>query len=237
MKAIILAAGESKRLMPLTKDKPKCLLKIRDKSILKHQLNNLQANGISDIIIVTGYYADKIKNEAGNEIKYIHNPIYDKTNSLYSLWLAREELSDGFILLNSDIIFQSQVLQKLIDSNYSDAILVDFNKKLKNGEMNVKVNNKKVVEISKTLFAKEADGESVQILKLGKEGAKRFFEEVDLLILKGIVDVFPPYALNKLVKHYPVYAVDVWNSQWIEIDTLEDLKGARESLNRDYKRL
>jgi len=91
MKAIILAAGASKRMMFLTANLPKCLLKIGDKSIIEHQIASLHHYGLDEIVVVTGFCEDKIKETCGDSVRYISNPIFGKTNSIYSLWLAKKK--------------------------------------------------------------------------------------------------------------------------------------------------
>ena len=111
LKALILAAGVASRLRPLTNSIPKCMLEVGGISIIERTINNLIACGIDEFIIVTGYYADKLKAFLTDkypdlDILYPHNPIYDSTNNIYSLWLARDEVANSqILLLDSDIIF------------------------------------------------------------------------------------------------------------------------------------
>jgi choline kinase len=92
-KAIILNAGEGRRLRPLTLNTPKCLLKVGDKTILEGQLSNLSSCGINEVVMVVGYLSEKVMNFAENNFpnlnfKFVRNDVYATTNTLHSLWIA-----------------------------------------------------------------------------------------------------------------------------------------------------
>ena len=126
MIAVILNAGLGSRLLPLTKDIPKCLLQINGKSILEYQIDILRKNGVSEIIVVVGYKKEKILNILDNDITIIENPIYFKTNSSYSLWLTRNIVSGKkFLYLNGDLICHESVISKLLKSNNKCSIIIE----------------------------------------------------------------------------------------------------------------
>ncbi|MCK4336679.1 MAG: NTP transferase domain-containing protein, partial [Candidatus Aminicenantes bacterium] len=124
MKAIILAAGEGSRLGQVCKDKPKCLVDIEDNTLLEIQINTLHSCGIEDISIVRGYKAEKI-NIPG--LKYYDNHDYANTNMLHSLFCAREEMTEELLILYSDIIYEEEVIKRLIETSYDLAIGVLVN--------------------------------------------------------------------------------------------------------------
>ncbi len=131
MQAIILAAGMGKRLGELTKDNTKCMLEVNGMRLINRTLDSLCALNISKVVLVVGYSSNNVKQYIGNnykgmEIVYVDNPIYDKTNNIYSLYLAKEHLlTDDTILLESDLIFDHAVLTKLISDPRPDLALVD----------------------------------------------------------------------------------------------------------------
>ena len=124
MNAIILAAGQGTRLMPMTNDKPKCLVKLFGKSILERQIDVLQNCGISDITVVTGYKSESINI---SKIKKIHNNDFKTTNMLESFSCAFKKLSDSTIVSYGDIIFEKKILEKLIQSKDDISVVVDQN--------------------------------------------------------------------------------------------------------------
>lgn len=131
MQAIILAAGMGKRLGELTQNNTKCMVKVNGISLIDRALTQLSQLDLSRVIIVIGYKGEKLRNYIGNEykglkIEYIENPVYDKTNNIYSLSLAKQELQeDDTLLIESDLIFEKSLLDKLINSNYPNLALVD----------------------------------------------------------------------------------------------------------------
>lgn len=124
MKAIILAAGEGKRLRPLTDEKPKCLVELFGKSLLEWQIEVFRSCNVKDIAIVTGYHNEKI---VFPNLTYFHNKKYDKTNMLESLLCARSFLTGDVIVSYGDIIFEKKVLEELIKSKFDLSVTVDKN--------------------------------------------------------------------------------------------------------------
>ncbi|MGB4970062.1 MAG: phosphocholine cytidylyltransferase family protein, partial [Saprospiraceae bacterium] len=128
MKALILAAGTSTRLRPLTDETPKCLLNVGDKSILALAIDNLIANNITELVVVTGYLEQQIKDFITSEYKelnvnFIYNEVYASTNNIYSLWLAKKAFEgEDMLLLDSDIIFHKDIISKLIASSYKNCL-------------------------------------------------------------------------------------------------------------------
>src|SRR5512146_1473052 len=104
-RAIILAAGQGRRLWPYTKDRPKCLLDIGGRSIIEHQVDLLAAEGIRQITVVIGYMGPKVQAVLGSRVAYCENDLFASTSSMYSLWLARDAAADGFLVINSDVLF------------------------------------------------------------------------------------------------------------------------------------
>ena len=179
MKAVICAAGDGERLRPFTSDRPKCLVKIGDKTILEYMLDNLLSCGIKETVIIAGYNSQKFDEMMGKRykncrIKYYVNKDYAKTDNMYSLWMARKEISDGVILMNSDLVFDTGVLKRLVQSNFKDALAVDKNAKFEQGSMRVKSVNGKLVGMIRNL--KKNNGRAVGIYKFSAEGAKKYYE-------------------------------------------------------------
>lgn len=124
MKAIILAAGEGKRLRPLTDNIPKCMVNLFGVSLLQRQVDIFRKSGIDDISVITGYRSDKINIQS---VRYFHNDKYDTTNMVETLFCAKEVMSGSVIVSYGDIVFQKNVLEKLVQSNDDFSIVVDKN--------------------------------------------------------------------------------------------------------------
>src|SRR5688500_19794711 len=104
MKAIILAAGKGTRLDGAAV-KPKCLVEVGGETLLQRQIETLKSLDVREIVIVVGFGADSIRQACGDEITFVENERFAETSSLYSLWLAREHVRDGFVVLNSGELF------------------------------------------------------------------------------------------------------------------------------------
>ncbi len=124
MQAMMLAAGMGKRLKDLTSDNTKCMLEVHGKSLLERALDILVDNGITKMVLVVGYKGENVieligDNYRGMPIEYINNPIYNETNNIYSLYLAKKQLEeDDTLLLESDLIFEPEIIEILSSGNF-----------------------------------------------------------------------------------------------------------------------
>ena len=130
MQAIILAAGMGKRLGELTQNNTKCMVRVHQQTLIERMLAQLSPLNLERIILVIGYKGERVKELVGNKIDhtpilYIENPVYDKTNNIYSLYLAKNYLiEDETLLLESDLIFSDSILTKLINNPYPNLAVV-----------------------------------------------------------------------------------------------------------------
>jgi len=190
---VILAAGRGVRLGKLTANIQKGLLKIGDCSLIARQIDCLFQCGIADVHIVVGFAEEKVREALADCIKSgnvncIFNPKWDSANNIYSLYLAREVVSDGFVLINSDDLFHTGILRQLLGDQRSDAISVDDFKKLGKEEMKVKLEDGALREINKTMEPVVAQGEYIGIAKFGSQGAKELFEVLNEFVERGDLD-------------------------------------------------
>jgi len=234
MKAVILAAGIASRLRPLTDNTPKCLLKVGAKNILELTIENLLANGVSDIVIVTGYLENMVKafvNERFPRLKtaFIYNELFASTNNIFSLWLAKEALrGEAMLLLDSDIIFDGRIITDLLNSGF-DSCLALKRHKVGDEEIKVKTGEKgRILEIGKTVKPSEAAGESIGIELFGKDPLAELLGILDHKItVEKNVNQFYEAAFQELInKNGGLYAVDVSQYYCMEIDTASDLETA-----------
>jgi choline kinase len=226
MKAVILAAGNGARLHGVGSDTPKCLLDVGGISLIERQIDTLRSLAIRDIIVVVGCGAGLVRAACGPEITYVTNDRYAVTNSLFSLWLAREHLRDGFVVLNADVLFDRRMLARLLASRREDALLyepvADRTSALGDEEMKVRINNRRVVEISKEIDPAVADGENVGIVKFGAAGADLVVEHMDRLVSEGADRAWAPRAFQEFTRDRSLFAIATSGDPWIEIDFTED---------------
>jgi choline kinase len=239
MKAVILAAGVASRLRPLTNHTPKCLLKVCSKNLLELTIENLLDNKISEIIIVTGYLENKIRDFIDLRfpelnITIIYNEFYNSTNNIYSLWLAKNALNgEDMLLMDSDIVFNSQIIKKLCSSGKKNCLALKRHD-LSDEEIKVKIDKKgRVLEIGKEVKISEAAGESVGIELFGREVIPALFNIIDRKVnVEKNVNQFYEAAFQELItSSHEIYIVDISEYFSMEIDTAEDLRLAGELYN------
>jgi L-glutamine-phosphate cytidylyltransferase len=227
MKAIILAAGKGTRLDGAAV-KPKCLVDVGGSTLLHRQIDTLRSLGVSKIVVVVGFGADSIRERCDDEIGFVENDVFAETSSLYSLWLAREHLTDGFVVLNSDVLFHPQMLSDLLECNHPDALLISDSdpNPLGDEEMKIKMRDRFVIDISKQMDPLEADGENVGIVKFSASGAKQLVEYMNALIGSGELKHWAPRAFLEFARNHPLHALSTRGLPWIEIDFPQDYQRA-----------
>jgi choline kinase len=240
MRAVILAAGVASRLRPLTNNTPKCLLKVGSENILELAIENLVENKIFDIVIVTGYLENQIRDFINIRfpelnITFYYNEFYESTNNIYSLWLARNSFhSDDMLLMDSDIVFDKRIIAKLCNSGYKSCLALKRHDVL-DEEIKVRTdNNGRVLEISKEVDPSEAAGESVGIELFNKDLVRELFSIIDCKVnVEKNVNQFYEAAFQELINNnHDIYVVDISEYFCTEIDTIEDLKIAGELYNK-----
>ena len=228
--AIILAAGRGGRLGALTSERPKCLLRVGVRSLMEQQLEALHEQGLESVVVVAGYRAEAVEAELNDRARLLLNPRHAETNSLYSLWLAREFAADGFVLLNADVLFDPEILARVLHSPHPEAFAVERRRKFTPEEMKVELAGERILAMSKDLPAERAHAENVGVLKFSAEGARLLFDRMEELLTAGAETQFCPFAFNAIADERPLHAVPIDGLPWIEIDFVEDLMRAREEI-------
>lgn len=232
--AIILAAGTATRLRPLTDNTPKCLLPVGDKTILSRTIENLRNNNIKDIIIVTGFLESMIKTYVSThfpelKISYVTNHLFSSTNNAWSLMLALEKLPAGkMILLDSDIVFDEQIIKKILDSGYSDCLALRASNQLGIEEIKVLADNdNRITAISKIVNPEDSIGESIGIELFSENGCRLLYDTCKSRMEKGFINEFYEASFEEMIQNgFPFYAVNINPLACMEIDTADDLNAA-----------
>lgn len=229
MKAVLLVAGRSTRLYPLTLDKPKCLLEVGGRSLLEHQLDALATCSISELILVTGYLREMIE-EKVDEIRgrypfpfnFVFSPDFAKTNNLHSLWAAREEvIGEDFLCLHADVLFHPGILQKAA-ADPRDLVLVAEPEILQE-TMKLQLDGDRVTSVGKHISMKEADGTFPGIAKFSANGSSQLFAEMGTLLETDMNAYFTFAAESLIKKGTEVNSSFTGGLPWIEIDIADEL--------------
>lgn len=237
MQAIILAAGMGRRLGKYTKDNTKCMLPVNGERLIDRTLKILCHQGIKKVVIVIGYKGENLKNYIGNryssqlDIEYINNPIYDKTNNIYSLSLAEEKMvEEDTILFESDLIYEEDIVKQLIDNPWPNLALVAKWEYWMDGTV-VKIDNENNILdfVSKDMFNfQNVDDyyKTINIYKFSKEFAKeKYLPFLHAYCKAWGNNEYYEQVLKVLtfLSRTDLKALPIHDEKWYEIDDVQDL--------------
>ena len=241
MKVIILAAGRGTRLGELTSSKPKCMVEVLGKPIIKHQLDLLSSNNISEIYVATGYMSDKIN--FPSITKKFYNKDYLTTNMVHSLFKCKDILidDDDLLITYGDIIYNKNILNKVVNFNSSIGVVVDkswekywqvrMNNPLNDAET-LKLNNKnEIIEIGKKPNSiDDIEGQYIGMIKINKNFINKFvsfYNSLNKNIFydgKDFKNMYMTSFLQKITDDLQSINSIAINNGWMEIDEPSDLK-------------
>lgn len=221
MKAIILAAGQGTRLRPLTDSIPKCLLQIDNRPILDYQIDTLSSHGVDEIILVTGFMGERVREHCSNKenITLITNPLFKTTEAVYSLFLGKEHMGDDVIILDGDLLFHPDMLTPLLCSKES-SVLVDFNREQTKEDLKVIASDGRIIDLSKDI---EGNGIWVSLALFKGEFLERFKE---LIGIEKYWNKWWSIPIREHLLSYELRSIDTGGLPWVEIDTIDDLNYA-----------
>lgn len=236
MQGLILAAGMGRRLGKHTKGQTKCMVSVNGKTLIERSLDALQEANIETVVIVVGYESEKLKefigdNYNGMHIEYVVNDIYNKTNNIYSLWLASEHLiADDTILLESDLIYEAEILKKVIQNQAENLAVVAKYESWMDGTVTVLNEDDYIINfIPKKSFKWEKKDnyyKTVNIYKFSKEFSKNSY----IPFLEAYIKALGENEYYEQVLRVMTYIDDLnlkaykLNSEkWYEIDDVQDL--------------
>lgn len=227
MQAVILAAGMGSRLKAATGGQAKALVEVGGRSLIQHQLEALADHGIGPVLVVVGYQADEVRREIGDRAETLENERFAQTNSLYSLWLARQWIKGPFVLLNCDLFFDPQILARVVEES-GNVLAYDSTSSRGREQTKVAIKQRRVVDLGKDLPASSARGESLGLLKFDEEGARAIVQMADGLVRGGGQEnAWVIEATRAVCSQVPIYGVNVAGEAWAEIDCPYDLDVAR----------
>ena len=233
--AIILSAGQGKRLLPLTEARPKCMLHVAGKSILEWQVQALLAAQIDKLFIITGFNSDLVEEHIHDRfraererINIIYNPFYGISDNLASCWMARHAMVGDFILLNGDTLFEPSLLDTVLRSAPAPVTLtVDYKDSYDNDDMRVELHDSMVKAVGKTLPDEHTMAESIGLLYFRDEGPALFREHLDRQMKQGTgLRLWFLSVVDALAKQSLVRACSINGHRWCEIDFKRDLDNA-----------
>jgi choline kinase len=236
-RAVILAAGQGSRLLPLTEDTPKCLLDLGGRSMLEWQLKGLASAGVREAVIVTGFRSDLVESAltriapAGLTVRTLFNPFYKVADNLASCWLVRGELNGPSLILNGDTLFEPAVAKKLLAApDAAITVTIDRKPAYDDDDMKVQTEGERLRAIGKKLPASEVNGESIGFLRFSAAGAASFVAELERTMrTREGVGLWYLSAIHRLAgAGVDVRCASIEGLQWAELDFPADLESCRE---------
>lgn len=243
MKVIILSAGQGKRLLPMTATLPKCLLTVQGKTIIEWQIDELHKCGIEEITVVVGYNADKVEEllrqrYGTKKIKTRYNADYATTDNLISCWMVRDEMTEDFILLNGDTLFEAPIVKSLLNSPVAPiTVTVNLKNTYDADDMKVSLEGNRLTHVGKDIPQDKIDGESIGMILFRSSGPMLFRNGLEnaradkTCARRWFLSVIDEIAGEETVLTCPIRGL-----AWCEIDYPADLKQADRIVAENFQR-
>jgi choline kinase len=235
-KAIILSAGQGSRLGHLTTDQPKCLIEFNGRSLLDRQLDALSANGIDDVVVVTGFRDDQIeaalkrRGDTGPNVRTVYNPFYKVADNLGSLFVAREEIAGDVLVWNGDTLVSEELMARVVSNDAQDGICVTIDRKDGYDEDDMKVvvdDAGRLHAIGKRLDMSTVNAESIGLLAFRGAGAQTFRHAIERAIRTAEgTTIWYLRVIHQIAQEAPVWTLDIKGHEWGEVDFPEDVAAA-----------
>jgi choline kinase len=239
MKALILSAGQGSRLLPLTEDKPKCLLPLDEtRTVIEWQIQELTRCGVDEVVVVLGFHAEQVEQllarlvRPGLAIRTIFNPFFKLADNLGSCWLARHEMDRDFMVVNGDTVFEAAIPERLLAT--ADApitVTIDRKADYDPDDMKVVLDGTRLLDIGKTLALDQVNGESIGMLLFRGEGPRLFADAVDQAMRtpEGLKWWYLR-VIAQLARTSTVGTVSIEGLDWGEIDYPTDLQSVQKMI-------
>jgi len=233
VKAIILSAGQGKRLLPLTERAPKCMLPVAGQPLVGRQIDALLACGVEDITVVVGFGAELVETGVAQRygarrIRTLYNPFYTITDNLVSCWVARGEMERDFLILNGDTLFATVVLQRLLAAaEHPITLAVSRKDGYDDDDMKVIRDSDRLLHVGKKLPREEVNAESIGMMTFRGEGPRLFRDAMERALRSpAALSQWYLSLIDALAKTGVVFTQEIPAAGWTEVDSPADLERA-----------
>jgi len=239
MKAIILSAGQGSRLGHLVDNRPKCLIDFNGRTLLDRQLDTLEANGVLEAVVVTGFH-DELVDEAiarrsgGPAVRTVFNPFYKVADNTGSLFMAREELTGDCLVWNGDTLVSDALMARVVGNARSGiCVTIDRKDSYDDDDMKVVEEGGRLKAIGKRLPIDTVNAESIGLLAFRSGGAEQFREAIERAMRtpEGTT-IWYLRVINHIAQGGDVWTLDINGEEWGEVDFPPDVERARELTGR-----
>jgi L-glutamine-phosphate cytidylyltransferase len=234
MKAIILSAGQGSRLGHMVDERPKCLIDFNGRSLLDRQLDTLEANGVNEAVVVTGFHDELVeqaiaRRAGGPSVRTVYNPFYKVADNTGSLYMARAELSGDCLVWNGDTLVSRSLMRKVVANGRSGiCVTIDRKDGYDEDDMKVVEEGGRLKAIGKRLPLDAVNAESIGLLAFRAGGAERFREAIDRAIRtpEGTT-IWYLRVIHQIAQVGDVWTLDIAGEEWGEVDFPPDVDNAR----------
>jgi choline kinase len=233
MKAIILSAGQGSRLGHLVDDRPKCLIDFNGRTLLDRQLDSLEANGVDEAVVVTGFHDELVgraiaARSGGPSVRTIFNPFFKVADNTGSLFMARDELAGDCLVWNGDTLVSRALMKRVVENDRSGiCVTIDRKPSYDDDDMKVVETEGRLKAIGKRL-PKGYNAESIGLLAFRGGGAERFREAIEAAMRtpEGTT-IWYLRVINQIAQSSDVWTLDIEGEEWGEVDFPPDVEAAR----------
>lgn len=231
MKALILNSGLGSRMGDLTREHPKCMTEIAPgETIVSRQLRLLRELGIRQVVMTTGYREDVLREYClslglNMEFTFVKNPVYERTNYIYSIYCAREQLQDDLLLLHGDLVFSREAAEKVI-SFPGSCMTVSTTLPLPEKDFKARIREGMVLQVGIDVFGGDAAAAQA-FYRLRREDWQVWLKEIEAFCENGNTKVYAENALNALEGRVHIHALDLKDLLCTEIDNEADLAAVK----------
>ena len=233
---IILAAGKGQNLQPLTLKYPKTSFRLDEKTtVLQRMVRSIRRyDKNAEIVVVVGYLSDAIRQElADDNCKFVENPFFEVTNSISSVWFARQYLErENVSIVHGDAVFSEKIVENYLCKETDHPYVLVDSSKAEVGSYNAVIRDSQVLVMSKKLETFSAKYSCMT--KLDAVSARLLKEEIDSMIHNNMYDQFFEDSLVQLIMFhdFQLFAEDISGKAWSEVDTVDDLLNAQQIHNK-----
>ena len=222
MRVFVLAAGVGTRISRIAQGRPKCLLDLGEGTLIRQMVSRLRDRGLTDITVITGYKHEMIEQELGDLVRYRHNPFFHVTNSIASLWFARDLLEGDVLISNGDLCYEEHLLDAVLDDS-RDVVMLADSSRIEGADYRFRFEGEQIVGYGKEIPDAETHGEYVGIAGVRASFLPRFKQRLDELIDRQDTGKWWEDVLYSYIPEgVPIRYRDVAGIFWAELDCVED---------------
>lgn len=226
MKAIIMAAGIGSRLLSISKGQPKCLISTGKETLIRRMVRLLRQRSIDDITVITGYKGSLIHQDLKKRVRYFDNPFYRVTNSIASLWLARELLTGNILLMNADLFLEENILDVAL-SQTRQAVMLSDSTRIETADFRFGVDGDRILKTGNQLTNRETDCEYVGVVRIDTSFIYQFRKRLEDMMNENDFNNWWEGVLYSFIDEgVDIFHADIKGTFWTEVDD-----------HRDYRRL